>query len=224
MYRELTKDYVIDENEKGAVATRSFVIDPNGTDPLPALGDPFSEDTPSLICKNRKKTLYGGKPGLFMYECQYTTETVEKANARYEELTRTLDISGELLNIGKTYIDKDAGTKTTNDVYKRIITLSFKIPKIFRSWSTLRAKTIAAVGKVNSTDFEGSTPGTVLFTGATSQEFIDTYGIKVWRAEFNFETRYPGWNYIWDDSASAWVLIVKPKLYESYDLKNIFTT
>jgi hypothetical protein len=225
MYKELTKDNQIDEDEKGATAKRGFVLDPSGTiSELPAIGSSFSEEFPYLLLKHRRRTLYGGKEGVYYYECDYTTESVEKANARYEELTRTLDISGEMLNVGKTSIDSDAGTKTTNDVYKRIITLSFKIPKIFRSWSTLRAKTIACAGRVNSSNFEGSTPGTVLFCGATSQEFLDSYGIKMWRAEFTFETRYPGWNWVWDDSTSAWIEIKKPRLHEFIDLKQLFTT
>jgi hypothetical protein len=213
-YRELTKRWQYTAQPDGITAVRVFVDHSGGPASLPTLGDSHPDNADVLFYKY-DKTKFGGHPTTNMYVCHYSS-TVSSwvinvdENTSFSDLPRNGSASAEFkrLDNGQNFnwygTDDAAGVP----IFKRIITATLTIPKVFTSHSTLMTRIASHIGKLNDAAFEGQAAEAWLFSGSRHEEYTNSNGNTRWRAYFNFELRIvpgPGYhNHVYDPTTKTW--------------------
>jgi len=218
---ELAEGNIFVDGLQGQSATRVF-YNTGSTSGLPALGSLHPESSTGLILTEITRSPLDGSPTgtgtgtKHQFVCSYGPQDADSIdeNAAFSELPRRLEMGGELLRIPNE--NKSDGSKwhwnTTPakfiekniDIVKIIPTGSLILTDVVTSMSTLRPKIIARQGRLNTTTFENFEAGTLLYMGASAEEFINNSGSKRWRVSHVFQYRLPtgtsgagqdGWNY-----------------------------
>jgi len=238
-YIELTKPWQIVEAIEGQTGTRVFVDKTGGPASLPALGDAIDGAYPTCLCRKRTLTLWGGKPGIYQYVCDYSTETTDNSEidetTAFADLPRTLSVSGEMkrLDSGRHFYWYGTSDIAGVPIYKRIITATLTIPKVYTTSAAIITAAQSYLGKVNdaTANFEGLTTEYWLFSGIRSTEYINAAGSKRWRAELSFELRVVpavgggtgGWNHVFDPTVPGWKkLTVDPYQTANFTATGLF--
>lgn len=227
-YRELTKDFLLDISTSTVTARRSFLYDPNygSSVQLPLLGDKLPANLADgvdqgLYLKKMTKTFAGANFLTPMWVMDYDTTDPQGNENTQDDLFRTLELGGEMLNIGRpTSTTWKNHSPINQDLFKRVPTVSIKVPKIYGTIETVCQRIVSSAGKVNLSTFCGNAAHTVLFNGASGGEFRNDKGIKRWRVEFNFEFRIPSWQKLYNEQAGEFQELSTP-LYETANFSDL---
>lgn len=230
---ELTDGFEFEETFEGSTGTRVFVEKASGGVTLPVLGDTFDASNPRLVANTIQSRQFGSTATIKIFTVSYAT-TPPETEVIFSDLPRSLDVSAELLNIGKA----DSGTlqeyesdnaKIDQDLYKRVVTVTINLTRIYSNFEELLKKLKETSGKVNSKVFLGQPVRSILFNGAHADELTDDSGFRKWNAELTFEQRAPdkdgagdfgNWDSIWREKAAKWD-DVTPAIYDGADFENI---
>jgi hypothetical protein len=150
-------------------------------------------------------------------------------------------MSGEAISIdgtksGSLFIWNDDGTKCDQQLFRKIITGSFKITRRLANLEIEKWSEYA--GKINNANWTvaGSTfqEKSVLFDGVEYEEYRNSHGQKRYKVIFNFSVKsmpddaggYVGWNYLYDEETNKFREVVDSVnhlgLYRTAALSDLF--
>lgn len=240
-YRELTKNFKLTITSTATSAVRFFIYTTQAADHevLPKMGEKFPKAMAEgveegLYVRSLVKTFAGENALIPQWEVDYSTQELRSEGASSADLFASVDFSGEFLNIGKpdsttsnTWSD---GTAIEQDLFVRVITAKFSVPKVYMSLNNLLSKVRSTAGKVNSSTFYGNPAETVLFCGASANQFRNDKGQNRWRAVFSFEVRAPvlagggygNWNYLWNEQKHQWMELTN-NIYSTANFSALFS-
>jgi len=219
------------------------------TSGLPAIGEAHPENA-TIFADSISRSPFGGHHDKHLFVVSYapiTTSTIDE-NTSSTDLPRRFEFGGELLRVPPDNLSENvpnwswlgSGQPVPDDVdmIKIIPTGSLIITTVTNNVDALKAKIIARVGKINDAVFEGFAAGTLLYMGASAEEYHNSTGGKRWRSDHTFQFRLPtntagadadGWNYVYranNQGNNGWD---KPKdaggkfLYVSAEFDTILT-
>ena len=222
-WKEMSKNNRIHKTATECTGTRLFLWTPDGNETLPTMNEQWpAQDTDELdfpmYVKDMNREWAGDHPGIPQWTVQYSNIPQPSENDGLIDLLKSGDIGGEFLNIGKaTGALWDDDEPIEQDMFKRVVTVTFKIPKIFKTFESFCNTMTENAGSINEKEFLKFDPEQVLFLGASCAEIRNSRGQKRWKAEMNFSARAPqlddeghygGWQHLWNEKAGKWQ---KPK-------------
>jgi len=220
-YKELVSGYSMTETTTGISCTRVFIdTDPTASTDLPEIGDSLNlleEKLKTVLVVQIVTTKHGDHPSNQMYTVTYSNAPGNENTANNSnDLPISGGLSGEAINIkadqtGSLFIWKDDKTPVAQDLFKKILTGTFKVTKRLSTLDLVKWSEYA--GKINSIAFTvaGQTfePNAVLFNGVEFEEYNNSLGRRRWKVGFSFSTKqlpagvsgntYYGWNHILDE-------------------------
>lgn len=254
-YKELTDGYEVIQRADGITATRVFIdTDATADDSLPAIGDRLSDtlEDDEYECKvyEIQKKKHGGHPSNTIYTILYSTAPgltdasgSDSGNLLSpDKIPVTGSLSAEAISIDGTNASsswtwKDGGSKMDQQVFKRIVSGSFKVTKrcgwlYSLSYSSFAGKINSSVFKVAGNSFEAQS---ILFNGVEYEEYRNNTGLRRWRVSLSFSIKripyggsFYGWNYVYDEKTNR---VRQPYntssgtyLYETADLNQLLAT